>query len=81
MEVFDTLHLFGRCFRRYSMLPRFDDGFIEAFVAAVSIVALLSTVVGLDYHGIGAHSHIAGPFELAMNGNGDMLEQCVQGYF
>lgn len=80
LEVFDAPRLVRRGFRWHSMLARFHDGFIEAFVAALGVVVLFSTVVGLDYHGIGAHSHIAGPLELAMNGSGDMLQQRVQGY-
>jgi len=52
LQIFDALDLVRGRFTWNSMLPRFDDGLVQAFVAAVSIVALFSTVVGLDHNSV-----------------------------
>jgi hypothetical protein len=52
IQVFDTLHLVGRRFGGYSMLSGLRNCFVETLVAAVSIVALLATVVGLYYYSV-----------------------------
>jgi hypothetical protein len=55
------------------MLPRSYDYLMEAFVAAVGIVALLATVVGLDDDGIGLGGDVSGTLDLAVQGCRDMV--------
>jgi hypothetical protein len=61
------------------MVPRFYNGIEEAFVAALSIVTLFSTIVGLHDDSVGFCGYIAGPPQLAMKGSGDMVQQSIQG--
>lgn len=61
------------------MMPRFHNSIKQSAVAAVSVVALFATVVGLHYHSVGFCGYIAGPPDLAMEGGGDMVQQSVQG--
>jgi hypothetical protein len=61
------------------MVPRFDNGIVEALEAGVRVVALLATVVGLHNNSVGLCSYIARAPDLAMKGGGDVVQQCVQG--
>jgi hypothetical protein len=79
LQILDALHLVRGCFVWYSGVPRLSDGFIQAFEAAVSVVALLSTVVGLDDHSAGLCSYIAGLPDGAMDSCRDMVQQCIEG--
>jgi hypothetical protein len=78
LQSLDTLHLVRGCFVRYSGVTRLYDGFIQAFEAAVGVVALLSTVVGLDYDIVGLCSYIAGLSDGAMDSCGDVVQQRVE---
>jgi hypothetical protein len=61
------------------MVPRFYNGIVETFEAAVRIVALFATVVGLHNYSVRLCGYIAGPHDLAVEGGGDVVQQCVQG--
>jgi hypothetical protein len=52
IQVFDALDLVGRRFGGHSILSCLSNCFVETLVAAVSIVALLATVVSLDYYSV-----------------------------
>ena len=73
------LQLFRGCFIGHCMVPRFYNGFVEAFVATVGVVALFSTVVGLHDHSVGLCGYIARAPDVAMESCGDMMQQCIQG--
>jgi hypothetical protein len=60
-------------------MPRFYNSIKQSAVAAVGVVALFATVVGLHYDSVGFCGYIAGPPDLAMEGGGDMVQQSVQG--
>lgn len=79
VQVLDTLRLFRGRLIRHSILPRFDNGIVESSVAAVRVVALFSTVVGLHDHSVGLCGYIAGPLDLAVDCSGDMVQQSIQG--
>jgi hypothetical protein len=66
VQVLDALRLFRGRFIGHCMVPRFDNGLVEAFVTAVGVVTLFSTIVGLHDHGAGLCGYIAGPHDLAM---------------
>lgn len=63
----------------HRVMPRFHNGIKESSVAAVGIVTLFATVVGLHYDSVGFCGYIAGPPDLAVEGGGDVVQQSVQG--
>jgi hypothetical protein len=52
VQIFDVLRLLRGRFIRHRMVPRFYNGIVEALEAAVHVVALLATVVGLHYNSV-----------------------------
>lgn len=46
------VHLVRGRLIRQGLVPRVDNGLVQAGVAGAGIVALLATVVGLDYEGV-----------------------------
>lgn len=63
----------------YRVMPRFHNGIKQSAVAALGVVALFATVVGLHYNGVGSCGYIAGSPDLAVEGGGDMVQQSIQG--
>lgn len=57
-----------------------DEGFVQPLVAAMSVVRLLATIVGLDDEGVGTLSNIARGAYLAVKSVGHVFQQGVEGH-
>jgi hypothetical protein len=66
VQVLDALRLLRGRFIGHCMVPRFYNGLVETSVAAVGIVTLFSTIVGLHDHGAGLCGYIARLLDFAM---------------
>lgn len=66
VQMFDTLHLLCRRLGGHSIMARLSDGLVQTLIAALGVVALFSTVVGLDYYSARLCSQVAGTSDVAM---------------
>jgi hypothetical protein len=80
VQILDAFGLFGRRLTGDSSLARLDEGFIEPLIAAVGIVVLLATVVGLDDDGTGPRSDIARRPYLMMKSAGYVVQKGTEGH-
>lgn len=79
-QVFDMAQLFRGCFIGDSNAPRLNNSIVESFIASMSIVILLAAVVGLDYNMVRFDPHVARAAKLVVEGCGDMVQECTEGY-
>lgn len=80
LQIVDTFGLFGRRLAGDSSVAGVDNGFVEPPVAAVGIVGLLATVVGLDDDGTGPLGDIARGPQLTVKGAGHVVQKGIEGH-
>lgn len=81
LQSLDALQLLRRRLIRNRAVPHLYYSFVQSFVTAVSVVALLARVVSLNDYSLRFCSNITGPPELSMERGGDVLQQRIQGNF
>lgn len=58
------LRLVSRCLPWYSIVARFHNDLVQSSIAAMRIIVLLATIIGLDDYIVGSFGDIAGGSDL-----------------
>lgn len=79
-QILDMAHLFRGCFVGNRIAASLNDGIVQTLVTCEGIVVLLAAVVCLDYNIVRLGRHVARVAKLTVEGGGDMVQECAEGY-